>query len=212
MRGQLTDEQKRYLKNQAFDLFRENLQVTLSDDGHALASGVSPAKQLTMLTTWLEKTVKTMDEPMPVRESSAYFFSPGKECKCAILDLCRTAKASMDICVFTISDNDIRDHILAAHRRGVQVRVISDNDKADDRGADTYALLDAGVPVRFDRSEAHMHHKFALFDKTSLLNGSFNWTRSASEYNHENITVVTDVLLRDKFQREFDRLWQVLER
>jgi phosphatidylserine/phosphatidylglycerophosphate/cardiolipin synthase-like enzyme len=33
------------------------------------------------------------------------------------------------------------------------------------------------------------HHKFALFDNARLLTGSYNWTRSAPEHNHENFVV-----------------------
>ena len=41
-------------------------------------------------------------------------------------------------------------------------------------------LAELGVAVRIDRSEHHMHHKFALFDDAILATGSYNWTRSAA--------------------------------
>ena len=40
-----------------------------------------------------------------------------------------------------------------------------------------------------------MHHKFALFDGRRLMTGSFNWTRSASEQNEENLIVTADPVL-----------------
>jgi mitochondrial cardiolipin hydrolase len=46
-------------------------------------------------------------------------------------------------------------------------------------GSDIGRLRNAGVPVRVDRVPAHMHHKFVVLDNRFLLNGSFNWTRSA---------------------------------
>jgi phosphatidylserine/phosphatidylglycerophosphate/cardiolipin synthase-like enzyme len=55
-----------------------------------------------------------------------------------------------------------------------------------------------------------MHHKFAIFDGGLLVNGSFNWTRSAAEWNSENLLLTTDPALVAAFRREFDRLWQAL--
>ncbi len=51
-----------------------------------------------------------------------------------------------------------------------------------------------------------MHHKFALFDGRSLLNGSYNWTRSAFTQNEENVVVGSDLRLIDIFQAQFDKM------
>jgi phosphatidylserine/phosphatidylglycerophosphate/cardiolipin synthase-like enzyme len=53
-----------------------------------------------------------------------------------------------------------------------------------------------------------MHHKFALFDDRILLNGSFNWTRSASDFNQENLLVIDHPPLVADYVREFEGLWQ----
>jgi phosphatidylserine/phosphatidylglycerophosphate/cardiolipin synthase-like enzyme len=53
-----------------------------------------------------------------------------------------------------------------------------------------------------------MHHKFALFDGKRLANGSFNWTRSASTSNNENLVVSADAYLVRCFAGEFDSLWK----
>jgi cardiolipin hydrolase len=55
-----------------------------------------------------------------------------------------------------------------------------------------------------------MHHKFALFDGKRLLTGSFNWTRSASEQNEENMIVTPDPVLVAAFQGRFEALWNKL--
>lgn len=54
-----------------------------------------------------------------------------------------------------------------------------------------------------------MHHKFAIFDGEILVNGSYNWTRSANDFNAENILVTGDPDLVAAFQREFDALWEL---
>ncbi len=193
------DEMLSFARNKAFDVYRD-----------CLGQG-QPIEQEQFLrnANWLEKVVKTIDGVRAdgsVSEPSA-FFSPGDSCAKQIINCLLTARDSIDICVFTVSDNQITEAILSAHQNGKNVRVISDNDKANDRGSDIYYLAEKGVPVRLDLSPYHMHHKFAIFDQKRLINGSFNWTRSASTKNEENITVLHDTSLISSFLSAFEGLW-----
>lgn len=138
------------------------------------------------------------------------FFSPGDACLGRIVSRLNAARQTADLCVFTITDDRISGAILAAHKRGVKVRILTDNDKAFDEGSDIQRFIDAGIPVVVDHTPAHMHHKFAILDRTRLLNGSYNWTRSASSVNQENIIDTGDPHLLAAFQREFDSLWAKL--
>ena len=185
----------RFLRNRAFDIARDAMRG-------------EPGATLEVLR-WLEQVVKTLDaanEAAPV-VSSAYF-SPGDTCLRRLRDLMRGCKATLDICVFTIADDRLTDAILECHARGVQVRVVSDNDKQHDSGSDIARLRDRGVPVRLDDAPYHMHHKFALVDGCVLANGSFNWTRSATEKNDENLVVTDDANLVRVFGLQFEKLWQ----
>lgn len=138
------------------------------------------------------------------------FFSPGDTCLGRIVSRLNGARRSADICVFTITDDRIANAILAAHKRGVKVRIITDNDKAFDEGSDVPRLQAAGIPLLVDQTPFHMHHKFAIIDRTRLLNGSYNWTRSAAANNEENVADTGDPALLASFQREFDSLWERL--
>lgn len=134
-------------------------------------------------------------------------FSPGTACVQHLIREFNTAKHSCDVCVFTITDNRITEAIEAAHRRGVAVRIVSDDEKAHDTGADIFRLVEGGIPCKTDQNLAHMHHKFAIFDRKRLVNGSFNWTRSASEQNEENLLVTLDPALVTAFLGRFEKLW-----
>ena len=185
----------RFLRNRAFDIARDAMRG-------------EPGATLEVLR-WLEQVVKTLDaanEAAPV-VSSAYF-SPGDTCLRRLCDLMRGCRDTLDICVFTIADDRLTEAILDCHARGVQVRVVSDNDKQHDSGSDIDRLRAWGVQVRVDDAPSHMHHKFALFDGRVLANGSFNWTRSATRDNDENLVVSDDANLVRVFGLQFGKLWQ----
>lgn len=147
---------------------------------------------------------------LPSASPDEAFFSPGDACLGRIVARLNSTRRTADICVFTITDDRIASAILAAHTRGVKVRIITDNDKAFDEGSDVPRLQAAGIPLLVDQTPFHMHHKFAIFDRGRLINGSYNWTRSAATNNEENITDTGDPALLASFQREFDSLWEKL--
>ncbi|MEH6420063.1 phospholipase D-like domain-containing protein [Pseudomonas sp. CGJS7] len=185
----------RYLRNRAFDMTRELMLA-------------EPVRTLDALR-WLEQVVKTLDTvAAPAAVVSSAYFAPGDACLRKLRELCRGAKRSVAICVYTISDDRLTEEILACHRRGIEVRVISDNDKKYDEGSDVLRLRELGVAVRIDDSPFHMHHKFALFDGRLLANGSFNWTRSATTSNEENLVVTDDANLVRSFGGHFEELWE----
>ena len=139
------------------------------------------------------------------------YFSPGPDCRIAIEQAMETALDELLICVFTISDDRLSDAIMSAHRNGLTVRVISDNDKMYDRGSDVGRLSRAGVDVRIDLSPEHMHHKFMVIDGRTVMTGSYNWTRSAETRNEENLISVDDPQLAIRFTEEFERIWNLSE-
>lgn len=135
------------------------------------------------------------------------FFSPGNECRDAIIHQLQQSVSSLRICVFTISDDRITEEILYRHSMGISIQIITDNDKCYDLGSDIEKLCKAGIEVKVDKTPYHMHHKFAVIDNKTVLTGSYNWTRSAALYNHENIVLSTDKQVVKKFRNEFEKLW-----
>jgi len=192
----LAPDALRFVRNRAFAIARDAL-VARPDTALAVLRG-------------LEQVVKTLDlavaDATPTIATTAYF-SPGATCLRQLQAMCRSARSSIDVCVFTVADDRLSDDLLAAHGRGVRVRLVTDNDKRHDDGSDVARLAAAGIDVREDPTPFHMHHKFAIFDGEALANGSFNWTRSASTSNFENLVVSGDPYLLGCFAGQFERLW-----
>lgn len=191
-----TPEQRAELSRLAFSLAREAVQG---------------APQAAATFDWLEEVLKVLTVQSASTSTGCAgdaCFSPGEACRDRIAGLFRTAVRSADVCVFTITDNAIAEAILSAHRRGISVRIITDDLKSLDLGSDVARFESEGIEVRLDRTKHHMHHKFAIFDRSRLVTGSYNWTLGAALDNEEHIVILSERLLLDRFQREFDRLWE----
>ena len=190
------EQQLGVLRHRAFEIARQELLSPEAKD----------------VVDWLEDVAKVLlpptDSPAPAAEA---YFSPGDDCPRKIANLLQRAKRKVDVCVFTITDDRITDALVETHDRGVPMRIITDDDKASDRGSDVDRLRRRGIALRVDRSPYHMHHKFAIFDNRRLLTGSYNWTRGADKNNEENLIVSEDPRLVRAFCQTFDQLWEKLE-
>ena len=194
-RWNANDQQLGLFRSRAFAIAREELSAGNAD----------------AILVWLEDVVKTLlPQADDDEEEATAYFTPGDDCWQAIVRHLRRARESVDICVFTITDDRISSVIVETAQRGVAVRIITDNDKAFDAGSDIDRLRRAGLNIVVDQTEYHMHHKFALFDRRLLLTGSYNWTRGAAEYNEENLLVTNLASLVKRYAGEFDKLWNRL--
>lgn len=157
--------------------------------------------------SWLYDVLNLLT-PAPRGEVRAEaLFSPGDQCLRRIIGLIGATRQQLDVCVYTITDDRIAEALLAAHRRGVALRVLSDAMKTMDPGSDIARLGEAGIAVALDTPDKYMHHKFALYDGRLLTTGSYNWTRSAASANDENLIVSGDPRLVRAFSEEFEELW-----
>ncbi len=187
----LDTQQTNFLRSKIFELANQKID----------------ARNFQFIMEWVKMATSAIDQPQTVTINSGAFFSPGEACRNTITNQIDTAVKQLQICVFTISDDAISSKLIVAHKRGVAIKVITDNDKSMDDGSDIYELSRAGIAVKMDNTSNHMHHKFMIADQRTLITGSYNWTRSAARYNHENILLTHESGVVKSFSTEFDRLW-----
>lgn len=162
---------------------------------------------------WLQRIDKLVDNTARPPEHGGRTgepvcaFSPGEDALRLLQRTMTDAKTSLDLCVFTITDDRLTNTILETRDRGVAVRLITDDDKQFDTGSDIARLVKERIPTRFDPDNDHMHHKFAIVDDTTLITGSYNWTRGATR-NHENVLIFRHADTVQRFADEFARLWR----
>ncbi|ESO83959.1 hypothetical protein LOTGIDRAFT_155267 [Lottia gigantea] len=79
------------------------------------------------------------------------------------------AKETIDASVFCLTCIDLADILIMKHKRGVIVRVMTDDEQIDSSGAQIWRLRQEGISVRTDRSSYLMHHKSMFNLQTSFI-------------------------------------------
>ena len=181
------------IRSTAFDVAREATEVI----------------EARVVVDWLEAVLRVLHGvTAPPHQIAEAWFSPDPGCPARIVTAIREARQSIDICVFTITDDRLTEAILEAHQRGILIRLITDDEKRLDPGSDVSQMMVAGIVTRTDATPDHMHHKYAIFDERILLTGSYNWTRAAAAANDDNFIVTDDPQLVVPFRAHFERLWR----
>jgi phosphatidylserine/phosphatidylglycerophosphate/cardiolipin synthase-like enzyme len=102
-----------------------------------------------------------------------------------ILDVIAGAKKRLDVEALYVTDPDVLQAILDAHKRGVAVRVIINDPSFGFGTADQgKQLVAAGVAARRSGTE-FVHAKVLLTDGTSVYLGSENFSKNSLLYNRE---------------------------
>ena len=115
------------------------------------------------------------------------------------------ARLSVDIAVYSLSLWSIRDALLDAHRRGVQIRIVMES---SNRGRDVpQELIDAGIPILGDRREGLMHDKFVIIDRSEVWVGSMNFTTGGAYHDNNNMLRIRSQKLVENYQTEFDEMF-----
>lgn len=99
------------------------------------------------------------------------------------------------------------DALVAQHRRGVDVRLVSDTDY---RGREAVRrCLQAGIPVVFDNRRPFMHNKFCVVDGERVWTGSTNITANCMYRNNNNALLVCSGRLASNYAAEFAEMFQL---
>ncbi len=139
------------------------------------------------------------------------FFSPGRDIPEAMMGLIKKAEQTIDLCIFTITHQELAKELELAFQTGIKLRILTDDEKQYDAGSCIRDLRNAGIPLRTDKSQYHMHNKFGIIDSRMIFTGSFNWTYTAVKHNQENLLVTTNFDIVAQYRTEFERLWDEMK-
>ena len=122
-----------------------------------------------------------------------------------LVDSIDAARLTIDVAIYSINLRTVRDALIRAHERGVQVRMVMESDNMD--RSVPQALIETGIPILGDRREGLMHDKFMVIDRSEVWLGSMNYTFSgAYEDNNDLIRVRSDKMAAD-YTKEFEEMF-----
>ncbi|MBN1668775.1 MAG: DUF1669 domain-containing protein [Anaerolineales bacterium] len=123
----------------------------------------------------------------------------------ALAEAIGAARFSVDAAIYHLNLWSIRDALIAAHQRGVQVRVVVESDNLDE--VEVQDLRQAGIEVLGDRRESLMHHKFVVIDGLEVWTGSMNFTINGAYRNDNNLLRLRSSQLAENFTTEFEEMF-----
>ncbi len=126
----------------------------------------------------------------------------------------RKANKSIKVAVAWFTNPVLFEAILERVNAGIPIDLILADDKINfiNNKIDFQLLVNAGGIIRISRYPKLMHHKFCILDDKILINGSYNWTKSAEFSNLENIVISTENSLVQQFVDGFEKLRLITER
>ena len=126
-------------------------------------------------------------------------FVPGEDCEEVIVAEINQARSVILVQAYSFTSMPIAKALVSAKQRGVSVEVILDKSQRSERYSGATFLANAGIRTLIDEQPSIAHSKVIIIDGTSVITGSFNFTRSAQQYNAENLIVIRDGVLAQHY-------------
>jgi len=142
------------------------------------------------------------------KEWEVFFTNPSKTKRTGtvnpqsgLLDLIKNSQKSFIGAFYDISSLKIADELIAAHNRGVNIKLVTDNDTFS--GTAITKILESGIPVVPDTGPGLMHNKFAIVDNSTVFTGSYNTTENCTLKNNNNALIIRSTELAEIYNSEF---------
>jgi phosphatidylserine/phosphatidylglycerophosphate/cardiolipin synthase-like enzyme len=124
------------------------------------------------------------------------------------MQVIRQADRYVYFSIYTFTRTDIKDALLGAKYRGVEVVGVTDKKQTADIELQKKIigeLRNAGIPVYAHTHSAIMHTKIIVSEKT-YASGSYNWTAAGTNDNDEVLEVGSGENIRKQYQNILEEL------
>jgi len=131
------------------------------------------------------------------------YFCPEDECEEKLISLIDSAKIRVYFMVFSFTSDKIGDAIIKNNDYGINVKGVFDNMQAGSKYSEFWRLDKAGLSVKREDEKGFLHHKVFIIDD-SVFFGSYNPTGSGNKANDENVLIIHNKEIAEKFVEEFE--------
>jgi len=134
---------------------------------------------------------------LPARGTVQLAFTPWDNAEAMIAAAIRGARRQILVQAFSFTSRVLAHALIAAKRRGVDVRVLADREQVFGGAASRIPdLAQEGIPVMLEVRYQSAHNKVMVIDAgkadAAVITGSYNWTYAAQYKNAENVLILRD--------------------
>jgi phosphatidylserine/phosphatidylglycerophosphate/cardiolipin synthase-like enzyme len=142
------------------------------------------------------------------------YYAPEDQPLDRVVALYGQAKRYIYVSVYGFTSPRAVEALVAAKKRGLDVRLITDQERMQDpkQRSAVHTLALAGIPIRINQHDGLMHMKQTVIDDEINTSGSMNHTTSGNRYNDERLDVVTDHRISVNAREKFLSMWNDTER
>lgn len=157
------------------------------------------------LSTLIILCAASVSFALPSTGTVDVYFSPRGGATEAIVREISKAKHTIQVQAYSFTSTPIAKALLDAHKRGVKVEAVLDKSQKSAKYTSATFLKNAGIPVYIDDKHAIAHNKIIIIDQSTLITGSFNFTKAAEEKNAENLLIIKgNQPLVDKYLKNYE--------
>lgn len=120
-----------------------------------------------------------------------------------------SAKSSLEIAIFSLTDPAIVFALREAHKNGINIRIITDRMQAYSRTQNVamQILNKVGIPIKLNKHSGLMHLKMVIVDRSRVITGSYNFSKSANKVNDELLMMIVSDRFVNSCLNEFGLMW-----
>jgi len=134
------------------------------------------------------------------------YFCPLDGCKEVLIEELSKSKESIYFLAYSFTDNETAD-LLIEKSKYVKIKGVMEKQGITSKYSQFSRLNKNSIEVKYDKNKQIMHSKVFIIDEKVVITGSLNPSKNGFYNNNENIIVIEDKEIAEKYLGEFNSLF-----